>query len=76
MGDALCGPFVDQEVSDVSAHLRRERIQPLPMSLLSQLRALPQFWGSKGSQIPAIDVRLVRKWLWIRKNLFEIELSL
>jgi hypothetical protein len=47
-GGALCRPSVDQEASDVSAHLRRERTQPLPMSLLSQLRALPQIWGPSG----------------------------
>ncbi len=39
---------MDQEVTDVSAHLRRERSKTLPTSLLSQLRALPQFWGSRG----------------------------
>jgi hypothetical protein len=39
---------VDQEISDVSAHLRRQRSKTVPMSLLSQLRALPQIWGLSG----------------------------
>jgi hypothetical protein len=47
-GGALCGPSVDHDTSDVSAHLRRERPQVLPFSLLSQVRALPQIWGSRG----------------------------
>jgi hypothetical protein len=37
---------VDHDNSDNSAHLRRERSETLPFSLLSQVRALPQFWGS------------------------------
>lgn len=40
---------MDQEVSDVSTHLRRERSKTLPISLLSQVRALPQFWGLRGA---------------------------
>ena len=39
---------MDHEASDVSAHLRREHSKTLPTSLLSQLRALPQIWGSRG----------------------------
>jgi hypothetical protein len=42
-GGVLCGPSVDDEVSDVSAHLRRERSKTSLCSLFSQLRALPQF---------------------------------
>ena len=39
---------MEHDVSDVSAHLRRQRSKTLPTSLLSQFRALPQFWGSRG----------------------------
>jgi hypothetical protein len=46
-GGALCGPSVDQKVSDVSVHLRRELSKMLRISLLSQIRALTQFWGSR-----------------------------
>jgi hypothetical protein len=46
---ALCGPSVDHEVSNVSAHLRRERSKTLRISLFSQIRALPQFWGLSAS---------------------------
>jgi hypothetical protein len=42
-GGVFCGPSVDDEVSDVSAHLRRERSKTSLCSLFSQLRALPQF---------------------------------
>jgi hypothetical protein len=40
---------VDHEVSNVSAHLRRERSKTLRISLFSQIRALPQFWGLSAS---------------------------
>jgi hypothetical protein len=38
---------VDQDTSDVSAHLRRERSKTFLKLLLSQVRAwaLPQIWG-------------------------------
>jgi hypothetical protein len=37
-GRSLCGPSVDHDTSDVSAHLRRERPEISPFSLLSQLK--------------------------------------
>jgi hypothetical protein len=39
---------VDQDVSDVSAHLQRERSKTLPTLLLSQLRGVVETWGSRG----------------------------
>jgi len=39
---------VDHNSSNLSADLRRKRSEGLLSSLLSQLRALPQIWGSRG----------------------------
>jgi hypothetical protein len=66
-GGVLCGPSVDDEVSDVSAHLRRERSKT-SLSLLSQLRALPQFWprsfmGVAGSLPGALSTWSPALWL-------------
>ena len=39
---------MDQDVGDLSTHLRRERTQISPISLLSQLKARDEIWGSRG----------------------------